>query len=261
MGSQLTNSHGLAGFRTGPIKFHPILGREQFIILYYRLQIADLLEDILISKCSDMEEAADHQCYKPLPHDQVSKTSVNCFCCLFALFSRNWCMFWDLHIQKGLFLDGWPSPSWLAPLWDTTTSKTSFLERITKNLLLSSPTHLPPTASKIICTSLFKTSSRTIRWDMIVVFSTVDLFKNVLHGHCPDGLTKNTHSTRPHNMGPISSQYLSLFSFQAVAIAPIQYVPVYYYYPVPILEDHSGHSYVAALSFPPCCTACIFGIP
>ena len=27
---------------------------------------------------------------------------------------------------------------------------------------------------------------------------------------------------------------------QAVAVAPIHYVPVYYYYPVPILEDPSG---------------------
>ena len=32
----------------------------------------------------------------------------------------------------------------------------------------------------------------------------------------------------------------TLFTPQAVAIAPIQYVPVYYYYPVPILEDPSG---------------------
>ena len=33
---------------------------------------------------------------------------------------------------------------------------------------------------------------------------------------------------------------LICFIPQTVAVAPIQYVPVYYYYPVPILEDPSG---------------------
>ena len=52
-----------------------------------RLQICfQSLEDAII-RCSDMEEGGGHQCYKPLPHDQVAKPRIGQIAHLVHLFS------------------------------------------------------------------------------------------------------------------------------------------------------------------------------